>query len=294
MHLANGPQQGPHLAAVGDGAQVVQRIVPGVLVHHRELGLRVRVADRHAGGEAVPLCLGQGVGALHLDRVLGGDHHERRAERVGLAVDGDLVLLHALQQRRLGLRRGPVDLVADDDVGEHRAGPELEGLGLAVVDGDPGDVAGQQVRGELDAADRAVDGPGQRLGQRGLADAGHVLDQQVAFGQHGDQRDPHHLRLADQHLLDVGGDALNGAVQSVDARRRRVGCERIGRRAGRRSAGQLGFRRHATSCVVRCAISGFGGVGSPERSRMQASKVCGRRAAAAVRAGVPGANQTIT
>ena len=42
------------------------------------------------------------------------------------AVDGDVALLHHLQQRRLGLRRGPVDLVGEHDVGEHRPRVELE------------------------------------------------------------------------------------------------------------------------------------------------------------------------
>ena len=63
--------------------------------------------------------------------------------------------------------------------------------------------------------DRAVDGPGQRLGQRRLADAGHVLDQQVALGEQGDQRDPDDLRLADQDTFDVRGDPLDGRVQLV-------------------------------------------------------------------------------
>ena len=64
----------------------------------------------------------------------------------------DLALLHALEQRGLGLRGGPVDLVADHDVGEHRARLELEVAVLRVERADPGDVAGQQVRGELDRA----------------------------------------------------------------------------------------------------------------------------------------------
>jgi hypothetical protein len=45
---------------------------------------------------------------------------------VGGAVDGDLPLLHRLQERGLGLGGGAVDLVADHDVGEHAAGLELE------------------------------------------------------------------------------------------------------------------------------------------------------------------------
>ena len=69
----------------------------------------------------------------------------------GLAVDGDLALLHRLEQRRLRLRRGPVDLVGEHDVGEQRARLEAELLGRALVDADADEVGGQQVGRELDA-----------------------------------------------------------------------------------------------------------------------------------------------
>ena len=80
-------------------------------------------------------------------------------------------------------------------------GTELELLGLPVVDRHPGDVAGQQVRGELHPAHRAVDRDRQRLGQRGLAHPRHVLDQEVALGQQRDEREAHDVRLAHEHLL---------------------------------------------------------------------------------------------
>ena len=44
--------------------------------------------------EAIALGLREGVGALHLERVLGRDDHERRRERIGGAVNRDLALLH--------------------------------------------------------------------------------------------------------------------------------------------------------------------------------------------------------
>ena len=69
------------------------------------------------------------------------------------------------------------------------AGPELEAPVAAVPDGDADDVGGQQVGRELDPAERAVDRAGQGLGQARLADAGHVLDQQVALGDQA-QRGP--------------------------------------------------------------------------------------------------------
>jgi hypothetical protein len=176
------------LGGVGDRLEVVERAVARVGLQHGQLGGLDRVADRHPRHEAVALGLGQGVGALHLDRVLRRDDHEGGVELVRRVVDGHLPLLHALQQRRLGLGGGPVDLVADHHVGEDAAGAELEGPGVLVEDRDARDVGGQQVRGELDAADAAVDAARQRLRQHRLADAGHVLDEQVPLGQQHHQR----------------------------------------------------------------------------------------------------------
>ena len=166
------------------------------------------------GHEPVALRLGERVRALHLDGVLGRDDEERPGQQVADAVDRDLGLLHALQERRLGLGRGAVDLVADHDVGEDRAGPELEPLVGLPVDADAGQVAGQQVGRELDPADRAVDGVRQRLGQGGLADAGHVLDQQVALGEQDGDGVPHQVRPAGDHSL----HRRRGCVPRVPAR----------------------------------------------------------------------------
>ena len=84
-----------------------------------------RSGSRHrAHQEPVELRSGKRVRALVLDRVLGRDHEERTgAER---ARHGDLALLHRLEQRRLGLRRGAVDLVGQQQIGEHRSRPEHE------------------------------------------------------------------------------------------------------------------------------------------------------------------------
>ena len=130
-----------------------------------------------------------------------------------LPVDGDLALLHDLEQRRLGLRAGAVDLVGEDDVREHRAGVELERAAALVVDGDAGDVARQQVGRELHAVARAGDRLRHGARERGLARAGHVLEQQVALAEERREGEPHDPVLAEQHLLDradepveVGGE----------------------------------------------------------------------------------------
>ncbi len=179
-----------------------------VRVQHGQLRVPVRVPDGDAGREAVPLRFRQRVGSLHLDRVLRRDHHERQLQRIGGAVHRDLAFLHAFQQRRLRLGRRPVDLVAEDDVGEDRPGLELELAQFLVEGADPGQVARQQVRRELNPPDRAVDGPGQRLGQLGLADAGHVLDEHVPLGEQDGHRQPDRLGLAGDHRLHGRADAM--------------------------------------------------------------------------------------
>ena len=98
--------------------QDLQLLVPGRVGHH---GLHQ---------EAVELGLGQVIGPLLLHRVLGRQHHEELRQRVGPLADRDLVLGHGLQQGRLDLGRGPVDLVGEQDVVEQRALAELE-LALA-------------------------------------------------------------------------------------------------------------------------------------------------------------------
>ena len=121
-----------------------------------------------------------------------------------------------LEQRRLGLGRGPVDLVADHDVREDRPGLELELAPFLVVGVDPGDVARQQVGRELNAPHRAVDGPGEGLGEHRLADAGHVLDEQVPFGQQHDQREPDGLGLAVDDRLDGRADLVRRCHQVIE------------------------------------------------------------------------------
>ena len=86
----------------------------------------VRVAERGAQEEAVELGLGKQERPLVLDRVLGREQRGTARERPCDAVDRHLPLGHRLEQRRLRLRRRPVDLVHEHDVGEDRPRPELE------------------------------------------------------------------------------------------------------------------------------------------------------------------------
>ena len=173
-----------------DRLELVDADVAGALrLEDRDLGVAARVADPQAHQEPVELRLGQRIGALELDRVLRRDHEERARERVRVRVDGDLPLLHRLEQRRLRLRRRAVDLVGEHDVGEHAARAELELVRRPVPDRHADDVGGEEVGRELDAVPRRRDRAGDRLGERRLADAGHVLDEQVALGEQAHERE---------------------------------------------------------------------------------------------------------
>ena len=79
--------------------------------------------------------------------------------------------------------------------------------GRLVVDRDAGDVRRQQVGRELHPAPRARHRLGERPGQARLADAGHVLEQEVALGDEGDEGVADLVVLALDAPADVGGEA---------------------------------------------------------------------------------------
>ena len=113
-----------------------------------------------------------------------------RGSGVALLADRDDVLLHRLEQRGLHARRRAVELVEHDGVREDRARDELVGAESRVrrLDHLADDAVGRQVARALDARVVAADGARDDPGERRLADAGDVLDQQVAVGEQAAQR----------------------------------------------------------------------------------------------------------
>jgi len=94
-----------------------------------------------------------------------------------------------------GPHLGQGDLVGEDDFLEQRALDELE-LAL-VVDVGAGEVAGQQVGGELDAAEAAMDGGGERLHGGRLGQPQRAFDQHVTVGEQADDQPVEQILLAD-------------------------------------------------------------------------------------------------
>ena len=106
--------------------------------------------------------------------------------------DRHRALLHRLQQRRLRLRRGAVDLVGQHDVREDRARARTGRRGarsrVLLQHLGAGDVARHQVGRELDAREREVERLRDRLHEQRLGETRHADEQRVAAGeQRGDQ-----------------------------------------------------------------------------------------------------------
>ena len=83
---------------------------------------------------------------------------------------------------------GPVDLVDQHNVREHRPRPETRASSFRSYTLVPTTSAGNRVDRALDAGVLRVERAGQRPGQGGLAPPGVVLDQHVTVG---DERDDH-------------------------------------------------------------------------------------------------------
>jgi hypothetical protein len=132
-------------------------------------------------------------------------------KRARLSLGGDLVLLHRFQQRALRLGARAVDLVGEDDLREDRARMEAEARAVTIEDRDADDVGGQQVGCELDALVVEAQQPRERVRERGLADAGHVLDEQVAAGEDACHREPDLAFLAQDDPACGGYDGFRGA-----------------------------------------------------------------------------------
>ena len=156
----------------------------------------------------------------------------------------------ASRSARLGLGRRPVDLVGQHEVGEHRALAELEPSRRRVEHDGARDVGGQQVGGELDAAEGQAGDGGQRAHSERLGHAGEVVEQHVAVGQQPGQHQLEHGALADDGPLDL--------VEDGRRPRRRVG-EAEGDRARAQTVTPWGLRPHTPSPAGELALARLAG-----------------------------------
>src|SRR5216683_754030 len=209
LDVRDGDLHSENIADIRDRIERIQRIIANALAENFLFGFVRGIAHLDAHQKAVELRFRQGIGAVVLDGILRGDHEKRLRKRERFAVDGDLRFVHGFEKRGLRARGGAVDFVSENDVGENRAGAEFKFARFGIVDADAEDVAGEQVRRELDALKAAMEGFCKGLRESGFADAGDVFDEQVTAREQGDKRELDGVFLA----VD---DARDGALQLRD------------------------------------------------------------------------------
>src|SRR2546423_1613863 len=102
---------------------------------------------------------------------------------MGLTANGDLPLLHGLEQSALNFGRGAIDFVGEDQIGENWALVSGEFSCLRLKDHRADDIARQEVGRELDALELDAQGRAERFYQESLGETGHALEQNVAISQ---------------------------------------------------------------------------------------------------------------
>ena len=120
-----------------------------------------------------------------------------------LPPDRDLTFLHHFEQCTLHLGRGAVDLVGQQQVGEHRPKRCVELAGLLVVNTSADQVSRHKVRCELDALEVASNGGTQALNSHCFCQARHTFDQNMASGEQTNDQPFQQQVLADDDLLDL-------------------------------------------------------------------------------------------
>ena len=121
-----------HVHRIGLGPEGVQAVQVQHLLHalqriaalfaadHIGLVRGSGVADGQAHHEPVQLGVGQQLSARGAGGVLCGDDQKGLGHRVRRSVHRDLALLHGLQQGGLGAAGGPVELVRQKEIAQHR------------------------------------------------------------------------------------------------------------------------------------------------------------------------------
>ncbi len=177
-----------------------------------------------------------------LDGILGGQHPESLRQGDRLVPDGDLTFLHGLEQCALDLGRRAVDFIGQEDAGHDRSGAYVERTGRGAVDLGPGQIGGEQVRGELNPAEGEVERLGQGTNGSRLGEAGNPLDQDVTSGEQGDDQPLQQRTLPD----DLAFDPIDEAKQTLLGRGDRGG------RTGRIVDGHQAGRSPSSSRRGRC------------------------------------------
>ncbi len=106
------------------------------------------------------------------------------------AGDGDAAFLHRFEQGGLCFRRGAVDFVGEQEIGENGAALETElppgTVRIFFQNLGSENIGGHQIGSELDAFALEFERAGERTGHERLGQAGRADEQTMAAGEQGD------------------------------------------------------------------------------------------------------------
>lgn len=216
VQVPEGVCQARQLLAGDDRLEGIHRVLAFEAAQDLVLLVLAGVPELEADEETVQLGLGKRKGPFEFDRVLRRDDEERAREHGGDSLNGELVLFHGFEERRLGAWGGAVDLIGEHDLGDEWAFAKYELAQLLVVVVDAGDVGRHEVRRELDAFERAAEGPGDGLGEGGLPQARDVFEQDVAFAEKGNEGEPDDIGLANDHSFDARLESFSRGFDEGD------------------------------------------------------------------------------
>ena len=147
-------------------------------------------------------------------RILRRQHEERIGQRMRHAIHGDVIFLHALEQRALRFWRRAIHLIDEDNLRKERPRMKHEPLLLAVENRIADDVRRQHVARELNPPKLQPDRARQRVRKRRLPHARQIFDQQMPAPEQARDRETHGGFLADDDLADLGDERLDAGFHS--------------------------------------------------------------------------------
>src|SRR6185312_2066050 len=146
-------------------------------------------------------------------------------------IDGDLPFLHRLEQCRLGLGRGTVYLIRQEEIGEYRTWAKLERARRFLIDAHAGHVGWHEVGRELNTSEAHIQCAGEYSNKQCFRRAGNAFEQNVSPGNECGEDLIDYVFLA----KDTGCDGIANALE-------RGGC-----------SGEISHSRNALSMFATAA-----------------------------------------
>ena len=183
IHFSHVLHQSQQFFLVDHGIGPVKGVIYMAVAENIDAALVVGVTHADTNQKTVKLGVRQHRRTGRAHRVLCSEDDKRVWQGIRLAIDCDLVLLHGLQQRGLCLAGGTVNFICQQQIRHDRAGLIDKFVRLFVIDREADDVRRHGVRRKLYTARLQTQNLCKGHGCRGLADAGHVLHENVALRQ---------------------------------------------------------------------------------------------------------------